>query len=146
MEFSETVRDLRLSLGETQAEFGKRIGRSLNYVSELERGVRQPSETVRSLVEFMIPDKGGSRLPRRQHEPTRENPNTPDSPPGQGNSPTASDYLLNDVIHRLSASALREYVETLGDAVAHGDVEALRVAGSMIPAITQARPEVFPKD
>lgn len=190
MEFSDTVREIRLRLGETQAEFGKRIGRSLNYVSELERGVREPSETVRHLIEYMTPDEEKiPRVPRRGITPKRDTPkpkeiqdledDDPTRPEkcdhcpsrgGGGGSDSGSDsgsggggggeggeflpeceyenaaLLLHDIIRRLSVPALRGYIEILGTRVAEGDMDALRVAGVIIPHISESRPEVFERD
>ena len=57
MEFKDRLRSIRLSAGYKQKEFGKILGVSQQVISDLERGVSNPSNTLLRCLEYRYGDK-----------------------------------------------------------------------------------------
>lgn len=56
MELRETMRAVRLALGETQAEFAARLEVSSALYNRWETGVRNPSRAAKSLIKRVLGD------------------------------------------------------------------------------------------
>ena len=134
MKINQRIKALRKHLGLTQKAFAEELGYSRSYISEVEKGVKSPSEKFLKQLGLRYGNDYGFTQRTYRQPPERMLPrghgDAPDSDRGSYGIPEAEGYGVTGVITRLSPAEMA-LVEALRE------IDPISRIGVYVSAINQ---------